>query len=330
VLSLRARAMRRAFAVTIRLLRARRGGLPSPDAPVEELESYALQARAQLEDLAQHVRAPRAASVSSPADAPVRSLVVADGETTVPHNGLPASTDRVVLYLHGGAYCLGSPELYRGLAGALARTAGATVVLPDYRLAPEHPYPAALDDVVEAWDWLTRSRGIDATRIAVAGDSSGAGLAAALCLRLRDEQRPTPACLAAISPWTDLAATGGSLIDNEASDVWIPPRLIGPVARAYAGDRPLDDPLVSPLYGDLRGLPPTLVHVGTDEVLLDDATRFVTKARAHGVDASLGRFEGLWHVFHAFPGFPESRAAVQELGAFVRRHTTPPERGLAA
>jgi acetyl esterase len=115
--------------------------------------------------------------------------VFADGETKVPHDGLPASTDRVVLYLHGGAYCLGSPELYRGLAGALARTAGATVVLPDYRLAPEHPYPAALDDVVEAWDWLTRSRGIDATRIAVAGDSSGAGLAAALCLRLRHEQR---------------------------------------------------------------------------------------------------------------------------------------------
>lgn len=329
--SLRARLLRRIFTVALRILRWRRGGLPDADASVDELEAYALRARRQLEDLASRLATPRGSVVRAPNDAPVRTLVVA-AERALPALDVDpvASAERVVLYLHGGAYCLGTPELYRGMAASLSREARASVVLPDYRLAPEHPFPAALDDVAAAWDWLTRERAVDPARIAVAGDSAGAGLAAVLCLRLRDQGRPGPACLVGLSPWTDLAATGGSLVDNEQRDIWVPARLIGGAARAYAGDARLDDPLVSPLYGDLTGLPPMLVHVGTHEVLLDDAARLVDRARVHGVDASLGRFEGLWHVFPAFPGFPESRAALQEFGAFVRRHTTPVEHTLAA
>ena len=173
--------------------------------------------------------------------------------------------------------------------------------LPRYRLAPEDVFPAAVDDAVAAYRWLLEDRGVPAERIAISGDSAGGGLALATCFRARDAGLPLPACYVGMSPWTDLAATGTSLQELDGIDPWLSADLVLPAARAYAGTAALDDPLVSPLYGDLAGLPPMLVHVGTDEILLEDAVRLVAVARAAGVDASLGRFQGLWHVFQAFP-----------------------------
>ncbi len=313
--SLRSRVVRRGLVAAVEAVRARSGGTPDPDGPVEQLEAYALEVRDALEQLARRVPGPGTTTVVTEVDCGVPALWVEDDRA--------ADADRALLHLHGGAYALGSPRTHRGLAAALSRVARAPVLLPEYRLAPENPFPAALDDALAAYRWLTRDRGIAPRRVAVTGDSAGGGLAVALLVSLRDAGEPMPACYAGMSPWTDLAGTGRSMTERDELDPWLSAALAAPAARAYAGATPLDDPLVSPLYADLSDLPPMLVHVGTDEILLDDARRLVDRAREHGTDASLGVFEGLWHVFHLFPGFPESRLALQEIGGFVRRHTDP-------
>lgn len=309
--SLRARLVRRGFVAALQAQRRLLGDDISPEASEEEAEEYALKLREQFEDLA--ARWSPAWIDVEPADgAPVQT----DWVTTE-----RSDRDRVVLHLHGGAYILGSPRTHRGLAAALARTARARVLLPDYRLAPEHPFPAALDDAVATYRWLVHQRGVDPARVAVCGDSAGGGLALALLVRLRELGEPLPACYVGLSPWTDLAGTGASMQDNAARDPWLRAELTPLAAVAYAGDRSLDDPLVSPLYADLTGLPPMLVHAGDHEILLDDARRTVERAREAGVVADLGVFDGLWHVFQAFPGIPESRWSLREIGAFIRRHT---------
>lgn len=328
--SLRARLVRRAFVTTLRLVRSRSGGLPDPAGPEEELEQYALAVRAQFEDLTSRFPPPRGTRTEVAEGAPVPSLWVVDERARHGGGDPLAATERVVLHLHGGAYTMGSPTTHRGLGAALSRTAEAAVLLPDYRLAPQHRFPAALDDVMATYRWLIEDRGLDPRHLAVSGDSAGGGLGVALQVRARDEGLPLPACSVGISPWVDLAGTGRSLHELDEVDPWLSAALVVPAARGYAGSTPLDHPLVSPLYADLSGLPPMLVHVGSDEILLDDAIRLVEAARAHGVDASLGRFDGLWHVFHAFPGVPESRSALIEIGAFVRRHTTGLDRWVAA
>jgi epsilon-lactone hydrolase len=289
------------------------GGRPDPEGPVEELEAYALRIREQMEQMGSRLPLPRSASW----DACDMPGVL--GEWVVDERA--EGSDRAVLHLHGGAYSMGSPRTHRGLGATLSRRARAPVLLPEYRLAPEDVFPAALDDVTAAYRWLVDDHGTDPARIAITGDSAGGGLGLALLVKLRDEGRPLPACYVGMSPWTDLAGTGPSLTELDGVDPWLTASLIQPAARAYAGEAALDHPLVSPLYAELRGLPPMLVHVGGDEILRDDACRLVDRARDAGVDASLGLYEGLWHVFHAFPGFPESRDALREIGGFIRRHT---------
>jgi monoterpene epsilon-lactone hydrolase len=312
--SLRSRIVRRGLVTALRVLRGSGGGLPDPEGPAEELEAYALKLREQMEQMGSRLPLPRTARWEA------CELPGVLGEWVHDERG---EDDRVILHLHGGAYAMGSPRTHRGLAATLARTARAAVLLPEYRLAPEHVFPAALDDAVTAYRWLVEKHGTDPARIAVTGDSAGGGLAVSLLVRLRDEGLPLPACYVGMSPWTDLAGTGGSMTELDGVDPWLSAALVVPAARAYAGETALDDPLVSPVYADLTGLPPMLVHVGADEILRDDAVRLVERARAAGVDASVGVYEGLWHVFHAFPGFPESRDALREIGAFVRRHTSP-------
>ncbi len=337
--SLRSRIVRRGLVVAVTALRSTGTGAPDPDGSEEDLEAYALRLRTQMEELATKLPPMRGAHALASTDAPVRSLWVASERVVAdlaarermepdllvdPELGLAdvlTRADRVTLHLHGGGYCMGSPETHRGLASALSRTSRGPVLMPDYRLAPEHKYPAALDDAMETYRWLVEERDVSPQRIAITGDSAGGGLAASLIVRLRDDELPGPACYAGMSPWTDLAATGGSMQELASVDPWLTAALVKPAGRGYAGTVPLEHPYVSPLYADLHGLPPLLVHIGSDEILLDDARRFVEKAREHGVDASLGRFEGLWHVFHAFPGLPESRDALREIGAFIRRHT---------
>ncbi|MFP5310702.1 MAG: alpha/beta hydrolase [Actinomycetes bacterium] len=309
--SLTAQLVRRSFVTALCLARSRAGSTQiTGDSSAEDLARVALAMREQTERLATVGPQPRGITVTR-FDGPVPGDEVAHGRQV--------DSDRVVLHLHGGGYFMCSPATHRGMAVALSRTARARVVLPAYRLAPEDPFPAAVDDAVAAYRHLLE-RGEDPSRIAVTGDSAGGGLALSLLVRARDEGLPMPACYAGMSPWTDLTGSGDSMRDRDAVDPWLKADQVPPAALAYAGDAPLDHPLVSPLFADLTGLPPMLVHVGSDEILHSDAERLVARARAAGVDASLGVFDGLWHVFHAFP-LPESRHALREIGAFVRRHT---------
>jgi len=325
--SLRARLVRRGFVVALRLLRRRSGGLPPPDAPFEQLNAYVQEIRSTTERLLSRIPLARDAEAADLAGSPVEGVVVrTGGGDPIPTDraGLAewlAAAPRLVLHLHGGGYFMGSPTTHRGLAAAIGRSSAAPVVLPDYRLVPEHAYPAALDDAEATFRWLVETCGVDPARMAVVGDSAGGGLAAALVVRLRASGSEVPACYVGMSPWLDLACTGESVERLDGTDPWIPGRMLQIPARFYAGERALDDPEVSPLYADLGDFPPTLLYVGGHEVLLDDALRFVERARAAGTDASAGVFPGLWHVFPAFPGLPESRDAIAELGAFVRRHT---------
>lgn len=325
--ALRTRVVKAVFVAAVEAMRWSGGGTPAPDAPEDELTEYALALRARLEQLSDRLPNGRTVRIEPELDAPVDGLWVADGRAIPPFGDDGATTSlgpgtaqRVVLHLHGGAYVLGSPESHRGLASALSRTSHAQVFLPRYRLAPEARFPAAVDDAVASYRWLTETCGVPAASIAVSGDSAGGGLGLALLLSLRDAGLDLPACYLGLSPWTDLAGTGTSMRELDGIDPWLSAAMVVPAARAYAGDASLEDPLLSPLYGDLTGLPPMLVHVGSDEILLDDAVRLVERARAAGVDASVGRFPGLWHVFQAFP-VPESRASLREFGGFVRRHT---------
>lgn len=313
--SLRARLVRRGFVLALEAMRRSSGGAIDLDAPEEELRSYALGMRAQMEELATRLPPSRHLVTAEPTG--LAGLWVADRRVGTPG---PEAAERVVLHLHGGAYLMGSPATHRGLAVALARTARAPVLLPRYRLAPESTYPAAVEDALAAYRWLLDT-GIPPERVAISGDSAGGGLALALLLSLADAGLPRPAAYVGLSPWTDLAATGLSLHERDARDPWLTADLVEPAARAYAGDAPLTDPGISPLYGDLSVLPPTLVHVGSEEILFDDAARLVVRAREAGVDASMGRFDGMWHVFQAFP-LPEARQSLREIGAFVRRHTS--------
>ncbi len=255
-------------------------------------------------------------SGSSRSTAPVSALWVR------PDGGDPTAT---LLYFHGGGYVIGSPDTHRNITGRLALALGCPVLSVDYRLAPEHPYPAAVDDAVGAYEFLL-DRGVAPERIAVAGDSAGGGLTLALLLALRDAEIPLPAAGAPISPWTDLSLSGASMQTKAEVDPMVTEAGLRRMADWYlAGHDPLD-PLASPLFGDLAGLPPLLVHVGDSETLLDDSVRLHERAQAAGVDCTLEVFPEMIHVFHAFVGlFPEADAAVAELAAFVRGHLALPE-----
>lgn len=230
--------------------------------------------------------------------------------------------DRHILFLHGGGYVIGSPSLYRNLTWRLARAARARLLAVDYRLAPEHPFPAALDDAMAAYEWLL-AEGADSERLTVIGDSAGGGLAFALVLRCRDEGRlPLPAAVAALSPWTDLALTGESLRRNAVADPFVDANGIPPIAKYYLADADPRHPYASPLYGDPTGLPPALIQVGGDEVLLDDATRMADRLRTAGCEVALEIWPRMPHVWHLFATvMPEARRAIARVGAFVRERT---------
>ena len=226
--------------------------------------------------------------------------------------------DAVLLYLHGGAYVLGSPTGYRNLIGRLATQLGATGYGVDYRLAPEHVYPAAVDDAVAAYRWLL-ANGAPAERIVVAGDSAGGGLTLATAITLRDAGDPLPAALGLISPWVDLTMGSDSVAANQQIDPMLHPAWGRECGKLYAGDRPVTDPGCSPLNAELAGLPPMVIQFGSDEILFDDATRLADRARAAGVDVTLECFADLWHVFPLHAGIvPESNAAVDRMARSLR------------
>lgn len=245
--------------------------------------------------------------------------VVVDG---VPAAWLtPASTtvNRVILHLHGGSYSLGSIQTEWPLASNIGAAARARVLMIEYRLAPEHPFPAAVQDALTAFRWLQKAQ--PASRIAVAGTSAGGGLALALAVALRDAGDPLPAALVCLSPWTDLALTGASLTTRASSDFLFRKEWFIDWSKAYLGTSNPKDPLASPLYADLHGLPPMLIQVGTDEMLLDDSTRLVERASAAGVDASLQLLKGGQHGMQLAANLmPEARQAVTDIGTFLELH----------
>jgi acetyl esterase/lipase len=206
---------------------------------------------------------------------------------------------RAILYLHGGAYCVGSPRTHRSITGTLARLARASVFVPDYRLAPEHPFPAAMDDAVAAYEGLL-VRGHGPGSIAIAGDSAGGGLALATAVRLRSLQRPLPAGLVTFSPWVDLGDVDRGPVPR--GEVMISPPWVQACARMYCGTHDPRDPLISPVLGDLAGLPPTLIQVGTDEVLLPDSQRLHAALGGAGASSRLEVYPERWHVFQANAG----------------------------
>jgi acetyl esterase/lipase len=228
-----------------------------------------------------------------------------------------ARTDQTLLYIHGGAFVIGNPTDYRSLSGELGRAAGVSAVSLDYRLAPEHPFPAAVDDCVAAYRALLEG-GIKPADIVLAGDSAGGGLVIATLVAARDAGLPMPAGALTISPWVDLACTGSSMQSKIAADPSITREGLLANAELYLQGKPLTTPLASPLYADLRGLPPVFVQVGTAEVLLDDAIRLVGALGAADVPVHLSVWPNMPHVWHIF-GFmlSEGRDALTEAGVFL-------------
>jgi epsilon-lactone hydrolase len=227
---------------------------------------------------------------------------------------------RTILYLHGGGYAIGSPVSHRHVAAAIVEAAEATLVVPDYRLAPEHRYPAAIHDALAAYTWLLE-HGQDPAQLIVAGDSAGGGLALATMISARNQGLPLPAAAVLISPWVDLAGTGDTLETLQARDPIVQKAGLMDMARYYLGDRDPRTPLASPLYADLTGLPPLLIQVGSEEVLLDDSLRIQHRAREHGVTTTLEVWDEMIHVWHFFhPQLQEGREAIQKVGQYIRDH----------
>lgn len=230
--------------------------------------------------------------------------------------GVPAGRG-LLLYFHGGAYIGGSLASHRALTARLARSCGCEAIAVDYRLAPEHPYPAGLDDALAVYGHLLDGGAVP-EQVVVAGDSAGGGLATAALLRLRDDALPLPAGAVLLSPWLDLTLSGAAVTDRAPVDPILRPEPLARSALAYGGDN-LRDPLVSPVFADPAGLPPLLVLVGTAEILLDDSRTFADVASAAGVSVTLEVEEDLVHVWPFVDGIPESDAALERIGSWVRQ-----------
>ncbi|WP_411817733.1 alpha/beta hydrolase [Hyphococcus sp. DH-69] len=237
------------------------------------------------------------------------------------HRAVDAARGRTVFYMHGGGYVFGSPKSHRDATFALAKQARADVFSLDYRLAPENPFPAAVEDAVMAYEWLL-GQGCDPETMVLGGDSAGGGLTLALLLSIKERNLPMPSGALLYSPWTDLAATGHSIKDNDASDAMFKAVYIVEGAKRYLGDADPKNPLASPLYGDLSGLPPILTFASKAEVLLDDSVRLHLRLEEASVDSTLILEDGLCHVWPIFPSrFPEAMMAVEKAASFISKQT---------
>ncbi len=228
--------------------------------------------------------------------------------------------DKILYYLYSGSYCLGEPKVNAALPLQIAHTTGIKVLAVNYRKAPEYPYPAGLDDVVNVYKNLLK-QGYSPKNIAWFGDSAGGGLTAAGIMRLKTEQIPLPAAIGLISPWADLTGIGDTYHTLSQKD----PMLYSWEAMieavwAYCGNKDASNPLVSPVYGNFKDFPPLLIQAGTKEILLSDAIRLYQKAKAAGVEVHLDIWDGMWHVFQALPQVPEAQQACREMGVFLKRH----------
>ncbi len=232
---------------------------------------------------------------------------------------LESKSGRVVLFLHGGAYLFGSVNTHRGLAADIGESCKSRVVVPAYRLAPENPFPAALNDAVSAYMWLL-AEGYSPENIIISGDSAGGGLAMAMLLKLKEQYLPMPAAAAVMSPWVKLDVTTNELISRYRG-LDVSHNDLNYKAAIYAGGTPLNDPLISPIYGELAGLPPMLIQVGGNERLLEDSLLLYSRLIKCGVSANIEIWDGMFHVFQAFASFlPEGMQALERIGHFVDKH----------
>jgi acetyl esterase/lipase len=285
----------------VQMLRAQ--PVVKPDATVQE-------ARAGFEQIAGMF----------PVDADIKREAVTAGGVPAEWVSAPdVDAGRAVLYLHGGGYVIGSINTHRALAARLSRASRARVLVIDYRLAPEHPHPAAVDDALAAYRWML-SQGLQPRRIAVAGDSAGGGLTVATLVAIRDAKLPLPAAGVCLSPWVDLEGIGETMTTKADLDPIVQKPGLLQLAAAYLGGKDPRTPLAAPLYADLSGLPPLLIHVGTAETLLDDASRLAERARKAGVTVSYEASENMIHVWHLFaPMLDEGQQAIERVGEFVRK-----------
>jgi len=235
----------------------------------------------------------------------------------------PESVDeRVIYYLHGGGYVVGSINTHREMASRLSRAAAARVLLIDYRLAPENPFPAAVADAIAVYRWLL-SIGVDTSKLIIAGESAGGGLTVATMVALRDAGEPLPAAGICLSPWVDLECLGESMNTKADVDPIAQREGILMMAKRYLGDADPRTPLAALIYLDLTGLPPLLTQVGTAEVLFDDATRLAKRAKLAGVDVVLEPWEDMFHMWHFFAAMlPEGQQAIDRIGDFIKKHTS--------
>ena len=235
-------------------------------------------------------------------------LVSADG----------ASEDSATLYLHGGGYVIGSPKTHREFARRLSAASQAKVLVIDYRLAPEDPFPAPVEDAVSAYRWLL-DEGYAPEKLSIAGDSAGGGLTAATLVSIRDQGLPLPACGVCLSPWVDMEGIGDSMITRADRDPMVQKEGLVGMAGLYLADADPRSPLAAPMYADLEGLPPLLIQVGASETLFDDAVRLDEKARAAGVETTFEEWDDMIHVWHIFaPMLDEGQQAIERMAEFMQ------------
>jgi acetyl esterase/lipase len=227
-------------------------------------------------------------------------------------------SDAALLYLHGGGFIVGSPKSHRHLAAAISEASGLPLFVADYRLAPEHPFPAALDDAMAVYKGLLDS-GLAPARLAIAGDSSGAGLAIATLVALRQQNIPLPVCAVCLSPWADLSQSGDTFRTHAASDPTISKKRLDAMAANYLAGRDPKTPLASPIFADLHGLPPLLLQVGAGEALYDDMARLKARAEQAGVEVSAESWGGMFHVWQIYyPMLSEGRDAIARIGTYLK------------
>lgn len=244
-------------------------------------------------------------------------------------NGVPglkvtppnAQSPRSILYIHGGGFVLGSSHTYREFTGRLGRAACATSIVPDYRLAPEHPFPAGLEDTVKVYEWML-DQGYDPEHLAIAGDSAGASLSLAMFHVLKSKGKPLPACFVGICGWYDLTNSSESIYTNGTRDIFVPPNFTDAAAKIYLQDADPRDVLASPLLGDVSGFPPSLIQIGGMERLIDDSTRLHEKMEKAGVKSVLEVWPDMPHIWHFFgPMLDEGIAATERAAEFIIENT---------
>ena len=230
------------------------------------------------------------------------------------------SEQQVILYLHGRYYVSGSCNTHRDLASRISRASKACVLLIEYRLAPEHPFPEGLEDSIKAYNWLISNKNFTPKNIIIAGDSAGGGLTLATLLKLREMKKDLPVAAVCLSPWTDLAITGDSIRTKAEIDSFLTPERTEYCAKLYLGEEDPQNTFASPLYADLQGLPPLLIQVGTSEILLDDSVRLANRAKEAGVDVKLEIWDDMIHVFQAFAAVaPEGQDGINKIGEFIQK-----------